>query len=145
MKDFNELFETAQSVADRRKKVFNELIKKTSSEILPKFCEACRGFDLKEVYFKTNTQTIGGQIEQEMEYDWSIFALSINVQDETIEDVEYFLPTGSYEKLNYSDVLTFSEANFKRTGIIEFVKLLNNRLADYIDKFDAKNDVAENL
>jgi len=144
MKDFNELFETAQSVADRRKKVFNELIKKTSSEILPKFCEACRGFDLKEVYFKTNNQTIGGQELQKLDYGIEFYALAINVQEKTIEEVEIDYPNG-YKKFSNSDVMTFDEPNFKKTGIIEFVNLLNNRLADYIDKFDARNDVAENL
>ena len=46
MTNFNELFEQAEQIADRRKAIFNQLIEKTVSEILPKFCGTMKKLEI---------------------------------------------------------------------------------------------------
>ena len=144
MKNFNELFETAKNVSDRRKRVFNQLIEKTKNEILPKFCEACEGFDIKTVYGKTQNRLFDEQEDITIETDWVVFPFAVNVKEKTISGADYFAPNGDYNNYNFTEI-NFSKLKLKRTGIIEFVNLLNSRLASYVDKYDAANDEAESL
>jgi hypothetical protein len=144
MKNFNELFETAKTVADRRKKVFKQLIEKTKNEILPKFCETCEEFDIKTVFGITQNRLFDEQSGQEFEYDWTGYPFAINVKEKTMSGCDYFAPSGDYNLTDYED-LNISDVKFKRTAIMEFVTLLNSRLADYVNKYDHSNNEAEQL
>ncbi len=141
MKTFDELFNEAATVADRRKVVFNQLIEKTVSEILPKFCETCVKFDLKTVYVKTNRKAVSISEVQVAEYEQTFYAIAIDLATKEIANAEWKWRSEEYEKTGSN--FTFDEVTFTRTGIVEFVKTLNSRLESYVKRFTIENEVAE--
>jgi major membrane immunogen (membrane-anchored lipoprotein) len=145
MENFNELFEQANLVADHRTKVFNQLIEKTVNEILPKFCEACIKLDMSYVYMLTHSRIFAGNKKQFDEEGKEEFYLEIDLKECRISNANYNLFSGRFETDEQSTWIKFTDAEFKRTGILEFVKLLNSRLSDYIKKYSEKNKEAENL
>jgi len=146
MENFNELFEQAEQISDKRKAIFNKLIEKTVSEILPKFCEAMEGFDVSRCYFKTSNKVNNYQEKQTDESGDEFFVICVR-SDKTFNDAQlnfyesrYFIPEDWKDQTFVNDT-----TGFKRSGIIEFVKLLNSRLADLNKKYASKNDEAESL
>lgn len=144
MENFNELFAQAANVADHRTKVFNQLIEKTVNEILPKFCEACVKLDMSYVYMLTHSRIFTANKKQFNEEGKEEFYLEIDLKEGRISSANCNL-YGKFETDEQSSWIKFADAEFKRTGILEFVKLLNSRLTDYIKKYSEKNKEAENL
>jgi hypothetical protein len=143
MENFNELFEQAAIVADRRNQIFNRLIEKTINDLLPAFCESCEKFDIKKVYFKTDNKVNTYCDKQYNQFD-SFYVLCINVVNKSFCDAKYDELNNKYSDYNCK-CLPFDSEKWLKTGIVEFVKYLNNRLADYIKKYEAKNIEAETL
>lgn len=88
MKAFEELFQEAALVADRRTKVLNELVEKTKEDILPKFCKACAGFGLSKVYIRTDSKVYSDSDKQSDERNY-FYGICINVEDQEISDALY--------------------------------------------------------
>jgi|GEM_PF-2254257 len=146
MENFNVLFEEAAKVADRRRKVFNELIDQTVSKTLPNFCEACKNLDLKTVYFKLETKPNSICETKQLDY-LDIYIIAINVADNTISDANYNYRCDA-DSLFYTEIGNWfkpEEITWKRSGIVEFVIALNSRLSDYIKKYSEKNNKAESM
>jgi hypothetical protein len=149
MENFNLLFESAAKVADRRNVVYNQLIEKTVSEILPKFCDACKSLDMKRVYLNLNTRP-NLYCEKQFNEDGEMYYLiCIDIENKTFTDVkidiqrdEYYVPDAYtwYEFNSQSN-----DAKWLKCGVVELVKTLNNRLAHYIKTYEQKNSIAENL
>ena len=60
MKNFNELFEEAKQLKDRRLKLFSELKRKFTNEILPEFAKIMGYCGYKESYFKADNKIFEG-------------------------------------------------------------------------------------
>jgi len=150
MENFNNLFATAEQTADKRRKVFNELKQKVVSEILPAYCKACKAYELKHTFFTFYTPIISDHYLSFVEADGDeVYAISINVQNETIEDCvknegNEYLNVPSYQpNENYSK--PFSEVTFLNTGIITFITQLSNRLENLNKKYEKLNETAKEL
>lgn len=143
MKNFNELFTETCQVADHRKKIFNQLITSTSTEILPKFCEACESYDLQTVFFKTRKRIFIDQEHHEVEQDYAISCLALNVVEKTISDGTFNFFENTIES-NYENV-PISEVGFTRTGIVEFVNAIYSRWADYNRVYASLNEEVKEL
>jgi hypothetical protein len=155
MENFNELFEQAAKIADHRSKVFNQLIDKTVNEILPRFCEACRGYDISEVYITTMNKANEYQTAHLSECGEKTYTLAIDVVENTFSDTKehwdnhgrvFYGKDGFWIPFNTKNqqVTTYG-CDWLRTGIVEFTKDINSRLADYNKKYQQKNEVAETL
>ena len=145
MKNFNELFENAAKVADKRNKVFNQLIDKTRNELLPKFCEVCSNLDMKYVFFSTFTQITEDQDEQYDYYEgYTKYYLAIDVVNMKIGDCKYDHQTGYYIPDGWN-LTKINDAIFTKKGIVELVRDLNNRLDNYIKKYNKLNEEAEKM
>lgn len=146
MKTFDELFQEAAQISDRRSKVLNQLIEQVKTDILPAFCKACDGYDLNKVYIKTDHKAYSDSDRQSDERDY-FFGVCIDVQDETISDARFdcydekwFVPLPQGWKGEQ-----IKGATFLRVGIVEFVKALNSRLEKYNTKYSARLQEAEKL
>lgn len=140
MNNFEGLFKEAAITADKRKKVFNQLIEKTKNEILPKFCEACFNLDIKTVYFKTDNKPTKNLDQEPHDIDWGevVYALAIDVENKTMVDATYNPHSGNIWVPDHWVSKDIKDVEFTRTGIIEFVTDLNSRLNSYIKKYDEK-------
>lgn len=148
MKNFNELFEEAVNVSDKRKVIFNQLIKKTIEEILPRFCVACESFDINRVYFSLDTKPNEFCDKQQFQCGEYTYVIAIDVKNQLFCDAEVTPEAGwKYSVPESWNWYAFNndEYHFTRTGIVEFVKSLNNRLENYIKKYEEKNEFANNL
>lgn len=152
MKNFNKLFEEAAKVADHRTRVFNKLIEKTKTDILPKFCDACVGFNINRLYFKMwNSPLLRDHyLSFTDEEGDKCFGISIDTVNKKIEDCsvkQFGGPNGETHEFRPNDCyhVTFDEAVFLKSGIVPFIKALNNRLENYVNKYDKKNKEAEQI
>ena len=150
MKAFEELFQEAALVADKRSKVLNELVVKTKEDILPKFCDACAGFGLSKIYIRTDSKVYSDSDKQSDERDY-FYGLCINVEDREISDAlynphsEYGYGEPAWRIPDHWNGEPISEAKLLKAGIVEFVKTLNARLEKYIKTYTDKNEQAERL
>lgn len=134
MKTFDELFQEATLVADRRSKILNELIERVKTEILPRFCDVSAIFDLKTVYFKTSNKVLSDSDKQIGEYEF-FYCLAIHVNDYCITDAIYDMLEQKYSIPDHWGKTNMADAKLMRTGILEFTKALNARLEMYIEKY----------
>lgn len=144
MKTFDELFNEARKISDKRDKVFNELIKETKLKLLPKFCEVCKSYDLKKVYFSTSEKVYHLSDKQFGQYEY-FYALCIDIQKEQINDAKFSDIERRYHVPEYWVPEDISETKLLRTGIIEFIEALKGRLEKYNEKYNALNNTAEIL
>lgn len=151
MENFNELFEKAAKIADHRNKVFNQLIEKTLSEILPEFCKACAGFGIETVYFNTEKRVNNYCDPFYDNYGELSYVIAIDIPSQKYSDAKPNFGGGDYVKNFYvpQSYLWYDfnsiEHVWQRNGIVEFVKAINSRLADYNKKYEARNKVVESL
>lgn len=144
MKSFEELFNEASIVADKRSKFLNALIDKTKSELLPRFTEICDNLDIKTVYFKTEKKVFADS-EKRRDECGEFYVLALHINDGTITDAEYNYIGNMYRVPEYWKGTKIEEAKLLRTGIIEFVTMLKDKLERQIESNTAEADKALSL
>lgn len=145
MKTFDELIQEAGNISDHRNKIFNELIEKTKNVYLPKFIDVCQSYDISMVYFKTNNKIIDYQDAKYDDYGFKEYYLAIDVSFNRVNDAEYDYVRESYfVPENYPNKM-INDVVWLKTGIVEFVKYLQNRLESYNKKYSQKNTDVEKL
>lgn len=144
MKSFEELFNEASIVADKRSKYLNALIDKTKSELLPRFCDVCASFDLKTVYFRTEKKVFADS-EKRRDECGEFYVLALHINDGTITDAEFNYIGNMYRVPEYWKGAKIKDANLLRTGIIEFVTILKDKLERQIESNTAEADNALSL
>lgn len=150
MKTFDELFQEAAKISDKRTAIFNQLIKKTENEIIPAFVKMMNGYGLSKTFFTMYVNPFSGFDSQKDEEGADFWAFGLE-NDGLLLDCEKDLWTGRYEtykayrlKNNESD-LSLPVARFTRSGIAQLVKLLNNRIEELNKKYALKVEEAETL
>ncbi len=135
MENFNELFASAKEIADRRNKVFNELIEKTKAEILPEFCESCAALGIKILYFEFWNAPIlkYHDVSFTDELNDKCYGLAIDVENKKIAesnvDMEMHASGEKYRHSYYEATESdLNEAELTKVGIVSFIKELNGRI-----------------
>lgn len=141
MKSFEELFNEASIVADNRSKFLNALIDKTKSELLPRFCEICDNLDIKTVYFRTEKKVFANS-EKRSDECGEYYVLALHINDGTITDAEFNYIGNKYRVPEYWKGTKIEEAKLLRTGIIEFVTILKDKLERQIESNTAEAENA---
>jgi len=150
MKTFDELFQEAAQISDKRTAIFNQLIEKTENEIIPAFAKMLDGYDLSKSFFTMYVKPFSDIEPQKDEDDSNFWAIAVE-HDGRIWDCEKDIYTGKYK--TYKEFrLKDDESNinlpitkFTRVGIVPFVKLLNNRIEELNKKYASKAEEAEAL
>lgn len=154
MKTFNELFQQANEISDKRKKIFNELIKKTETEIIPAFAELLTNYDIKKAFFtmhyhapfKTDRYEIDGQRDEEgdlfyayaIEDDGSLWECSKNIYTDQYECIKNY-------KLEGTDLIIENTAKLKRSTVLKFLVKIQERIQELNQKYSSINEKAESL
>lgn len=144
MKSFEELFNEAYSVADRRSKYLNALIDKTKTELLPRFTEICDNLDIKTVYFRTEKKVFADS-EKRSDECGEFYVLALHINTGTITDAEFDYIGNKYRVPECWKGTKIEEAKLLRTGIIEFVTILKDKLERQIESNTAEADNALSL
>lgn len=154
MKTFNELFQQANEISDKRKKIFNELIKKTETEIIPAFAELLACYDINKCYFtmhynapfKSVNHEIEGQRDEEgdlfyayaIENDGSLWECSKNIYTDQYECIKNY-------KLEGTDLIIENTAKLKRSTVLKFLVKIQERIQELNQKYSSINERAEFL
>jgi hypothetical protein len=142
MKEFNELFEKATEVADRRKKVFNQLIEKTKKEILPNYCKLMGDLGYEKFFIDMKIPIFPDMEEKEAPDMDTGYPISINSDGTfSIYDYDYDGRKG----IIFTEIETIESPEFLKTGILSFLREINERLDSVIEKMDNKNNEAEKI
>lgn len=144
MKSFEELFNEASIVADNRSKFLNALIDKTKSELLPRFTEICDNLDIKTVYFRTKKKVFADS-EKRSDECGEFYVLALHINTGTITDAEFDYIGNKYRAPEYWKGTKIEEAKLLRTGIIEFVTILKDKLERQIESNTAEAENALSL
>lgn len=146
---FNQLFENAKQVADRRHKVFNQLIEKTCNEIMPKTLSLLESLGHSSFCISTKTQSFFGESEITLEDYEHVYAVFIDTDDGEIHEADYDItPNGEgLEYVRRSLVLgnVKDKDIYKKVGIIELVHKLQKLLTHAVEKAEAQCKEAQGL
>lgn len=141
MKNFNELFEEAKGLNDRRKKAFSDLKNKFNSEILPEFAKVLDMCDYSVCYFHSNIKIFAENMSEYVDYGSEGYQLSFCfgiTKDGEIKNINYEPDRCTYD---YNDEDGLKE--IRNVGILELVRLVNSRLEKYTEKMHKNSVKAE--
>lgn len=143
-KNFNELFESAKQVSDRRNKVFNQLIEKTASEITPKLLSVMESLDVDYIRVSTSTPSFWSEDPTTLETyerEYTVFIYD----DGEIHEANYDFGPHGYEY--QPTTLTIGNIKqkdcYKKVGIVELVGKLKEILAEIVEKAERQCKKAE--
>jgi len=144
--DIRRIFEEAVQTSDKRKKVLNELITVTKQKVIPAFMDSCKGFGLKHVYFKFNTQVlIDSTVYDGYEYE-KFYTFGLDITNNKVFEPEYkFDGADFYYDADNCIMMDIDDAKLTRTGITTLVKALVQRLETYNKKYAKQIREAEEL
>lgn len=150
MKTFDELFKEAAEISDRRKKVFNQLIERTETEIIPAFAEVLRNYDLNKAFFTMYISPISGMDAGRDEEGDEIWSIGIENDGRIWKCVKdpYSRKYEPYEQMRTrvdERNTDLPVAEFRRSSIISLVKKINNRIDELNKKYSANIEEAEAL
>lgn len=148
MKTFDELFNEASIIGDRRTMIFNQLIEKTESEIIPAFAKMLQKYDISKAFFTIYEKPVNDFVPQKDEEGDDMWCFAVE-NDGAIWDCEKDIMTGRYSTykeycLRGSDK-NLPIAQFRRVTIVKIVKLLNNRAEELNKKYAQMVVEAEGL
>lgn len=143
-KNFNELFESAKQVSDRRNKVFNQLIEKTASEIAPKLLSVMKSLDIDYIRVSTSTPSFWREDPTTLETYEKEYTVFI-YDDGSIHEANYDFRLHDY---GYQPTtLTIGNIKqkdcYKKVGIVELVGKLKEILAEIVEKTEKQCRKAE--
>lgn len=131
MKNFNELFQESSELSDKRNKLFNELKKKFSSEILPEFAELLKKCDYKSCYFKLNTKVFSEEMIKfvDPETDDVQFGIEITNEGKIFSTKIKFVGYGYEFEASENEM-----KEIRNIGILELIREVNSRTEKYNKK-----------
>lgn len=142
MKNLNQILVEAKQTADRRAKVFNQLIKVTEETLIPKFREVLRNFDLASADFR-----LSEQISEDLNLttDMSI----LGEQDSyglRISTDKFYAFKYEFDGMDWN-ITEIQEIDLKlnKRGIIYFVIRLLERIEKIVNKYNGQVLEAEGL
>lgn len=143
MKTFDELFREATEISDKRHKIFNLLIEKTKAEIIPAFAKMMEGYDIEKSFFTTSVKPFNIDSFDKDENGFDVWAFAID-KNAHVWECEKNWYTGTYT-YTVNEGMTLESVEFRRSGIVNFVKLLNNRIEELNKKYTKNINEAEEL
>ena len=144
---FNELFESAKRVADRRHKVFNQLIEKTCNETMPKTLSLLESLGHSSFCISTKTQSFSCESEMILEDYSKVYAVFIDTDDGEIHEADYDITPDGFKYVRRSLVRgnVKDKDIYKKVGIIELVHELQKLLTHAVEKAEAQCKEAHGL
>ena len=148
MKTFDELFHEAEAISDKRKAIFNQLIERTEKEIIPAFAKVLKGYDLNKSFFTLYVRPIADMDAVHDEDGNDIWAIGIE-NDGRIWKCSKDPCHGRYT--TYEEMRTRADesnmdlpvAEFMRSGIVDIVKKISNRIEELNKKYTLRVEEAE--
>lgn len=150
MKTFDELFQEAAIISDKRKAVFNQLIERTEKELIPAFAKVLKDYDLNKAFFTMYICPISGMDAGHDEGGDDIWAIGIENDGRIWKCSKdpYCGKYACYEEMRTrvdESNMDIPIAKFQRSGIVDLVKKINNRVEELNKKYTSKVEEAEAL
>ena len=146
MENFNAIFEQAAQTSDKRKKVLNQLIEVAKTKLIPQFMDACEGYGLKEVFFKTFKQPVQDFEVRTSYEEEEFYTFGFNVKTKQIFEADYVWGGDNfYYNSENATMYDIEEVKLTRIGIVEMVKTMMQRLEQYNKKYDKVIEQAQEL
>jgi len=146
-KSFEELVAEAAKIADARTKVFNELIQKIKSDYLPAMAKVMKGYEISSIFLDLPTRPIK---DLKSRYDYNenreMFGLEFSREDNKITSyisVEYNYSADCWKETSQRHLI--EEGIFLKTGSLDLVYSLKNKIAALNDKYSSLNQKASIL
>ena len=148
MKTFDELFHEAEVISDKRKAIFNQLIERTEREIIPAFAKVLKDYDLNKAFFTMYVQPIADMDSGRDEEGDEIWAIGIENDGRIWKCSKdpYYGKYKAYEEMRTrvdESNMDLPVAKFTRSGIVDLVKKINNRIEELNKKYTLKVEEAE--
>ncbi|MCP4665205.1 MAG: hypothetical protein GY849_02470 [Deltaproteobacteria bacterium] len=143
MQNFQELFNSAKELSDKRNKIFNQLKESFKKEILPEYIKIINNISYEVVYFKSDIEIFGDEMETSFdpELGEEVFTFAIH-KDGFICDA-----TRGYDGCGfvweYNSDYKLEKINNK--GILDLIYLVNSRLKKHIKQMEKDIEKANKL
>lgn len=138
-KTFDEIFQEAIQTSNCRKKIFNELVNRTQTELIPNLAKLIDGYDMENVVIICYTKPFVGMDAVRDEYDDMFYPIGIT-RTGLIWEMGYRIEDRTYYE-NYRP----TDPKFLRTGILNFVEAVLLTSQKLNEEYSRKNERAEEL
>lgn len=148
MKTFDELFSEAEVISDKRKAIFNQLIERTEKEIIPAFAKVLKGYDLNKAFFTLYVRPIA-DIDANRDGEGNdIWAIGIENDGRIWKCSKdpFYGEYKAYEEMRTrvdESNMDLPVAEFMRSGIVDLLKKINNRIEELNKKYTLRVEEAE--
>jgi len=128
MKNFNELFEEAKELSDRRLKAFDILKEKFTIEILPEFAKVLNACDYETAFFNANNKVFSEDMFEFEDHETDTIDFCFGIT----KDGEIFSARHEYDGYRYKwELLDNGLESIRNVGVIELVNLVRSRTEKY--------------